>query len=130
MRKFILHQRSIYRSFVIEKLSISRARSFLVASRKTHRPNVSASAVNLLRQKRKKRTLVETLWVQTICKAYQQTIKATTSKDSGNKHHFLLFLVSCFSPVIKYCLSSVSISVVLLHQKSIKQSIRQHIIKF
>ena len=38
-----------------------RSRSFLVASRKTHRPNVSASAVNLLRQKRKKRTLAETL---------------------------------------------------------------------
>ena len=38
-----------------------RSRSFLVASRKTHRPKVSASAVNLLRQKRKKRTLAETL---------------------------------------------------------------------
>ena len=37
------------------------SRSFLVASQKTHRPNVSASAVNLLRQKRKKRTLAETL---------------------------------------------------------------------
>ena len=31
------------------------------ASRKTHRQTVSASAVNLLRQKRKKRTLAETL---------------------------------------------------------------------
>ena len=40
-----------------------RSRSFLVASRKTHRPNVSASAVNLLRQKRKKRTLAETLTI-------------------------------------------------------------------
>ena len=38
-----------------------RSHSFLAASRKTHRPNVSASAVNLLRQKRKKRTLAETL---------------------------------------------------------------------
>ena len=34
---------------------------FLCASRKTHRHTVSASAVNLLRQKRKKRTLAETL---------------------------------------------------------------------
>ena len=34
---------------------------FLCASRKTHRQTVSASAVNLLRQKRKKRTLPETL---------------------------------------------------------------------
>ena len=34
---------------------------FLCASRKTHRQTVSASAVNLLRQKRKKRTLAETL---------------------------------------------------------------------
>ena len=38
-----------------------RSRSLLVASRKTHRPNVSALAVNLLRQKRKKCTLAETL---------------------------------------------------------------------
>ena len=38
-----------------------RSRTFLVASRKTHRPNVSASAVNLLCQKRKKHTLAETL---------------------------------------------------------------------
>ena len=42
-----------------------RSRSFLVASRKTHRPNVSASAVNLLRQKRKKGTLAETLMTST-----------------------------------------------------------------
>ena len=34
---------------------------FLCASRKTHRQTVSASEVNLLRQKRKKRTLAETL---------------------------------------------------------------------
>ena len=36
-------------------------RCFLCASRKTHRQTTSASAVNLLRQKRKKRTLAETL---------------------------------------------------------------------
>ena len=34
---------------------------FLCAPRKTHRQTVSASAINLLRQKRKKRTLAETL---------------------------------------------------------------------
>ena len=34
---------------------------FLCASRKTHRQTVSASAVNLLRQKRKKHALAETL---------------------------------------------------------------------
>ena len=36
-------------------------RSIFHRSRKTHRQTVSASAVNLLRQKRKKRTLAETL---------------------------------------------------------------------
>ena len=44
---------------------------FLCAPRKTHRQTVSASAINLLCQKRKKRTLAETLKVDSVVKKYE-----------------------------------------------------------
>ena len=72
VHRSIFHRNTIYRSVIIEvnwSLQISAHKEdgvlfsllFLCASRKTHRQTVSASAVNLLRQKRKKGTLAETL---------------------------------------------------------------------
>ena len=68
VRMSIFDRNNIYRGFNI-KVQISAHKDgrvsfsllFLCASRKTHRQTVSASAVNLLRQKRKKHTLAETL---------------------------------------------------------------------
>ena len=62
MCRSIFHRNTIYRSVIIEVRfrhikKISFSLPFLCASRQT----VSASAVNLLHQKRKKRTLAETL---------------------------------------------------------------------
>ena len=71
MRRSIFHRNTIYRSVIIEvnrspqisahKDGVSFSLLFLCASRKTHRQTVGALAVNLLRQKRKKPTLAETL---------------------------------------------------------------------
>ena len=72
VRRSIFHSKNIYRSIIIEvNLEVLRSThkddgvSFLLlslcASRKTYRQTVSVSAINLLRQKCKKRTLTETL---------------------------------------------------------------------
>ena len=64
VRRSIFHRNTIYRSVIIEvnwSPQIAAHKEDVCASRKTHRQTVSASAVNLLRQKRKKRTLAETL---------------------------------------------------------------------
>ena len=68
VRGSIFHRNTIYRSVIIEvnwspqisahkEDGVSFSLLFLCASRKTHRQTVIASAVNLLRQKRNKRTL-------------------------------------------------------------------------
>ena len=66
-QRYLCHWKTIYRSVIIEVLRSLRIKmlefflaAVLCASRKTHRQTVSASAVSLLRQKRKKRTLAET----------------------------------------------------------------------
>ena len=72
MRRFIFHRNTIFRRVIIEvnwspQISAHKedgvlfSMLFLCASRKRHRQTVSASAVNWLHQKRKKRTLAETL---------------------------------------------------------------------
>ena len=63
MRRSIFHFRSIINEInsAHKEDGVSFSMLFLCASRKTHRQTVSASAINLLHQKRKKRTLVETL---------------------------------------------------------------------
>ena len=77
VRRSIFHRNTIYRSVIIEvnwspqisahkEDGVSFSLLFLCASWKTHRQTVCASAVNLLRHKRKKRTLAETLSMRRI----------------------------------------------------------------
>ena len=71
VRRSIFHRNTIYRSVIEVNWSpqisahkedgVSFSLLFLCVLRKTYRQTVSASAANLLRQKRKKRTLAETL---------------------------------------------------------------------
>ena len=79
---------------------------FLCVSRKTHRQTVSASAVNLLRQKRKKRTLAKTLgssWVDSVDSVFcsRAQINARTCNPSISSQalyhcppHYELFYLS------------------------------------
>ena len=70
VRRSIFHRNTFYRSVIIEvnwspqilahkEDGVSFLLLFLCVSQKTHRQTVNASAVNSLRQKRKKRTLAK-----------------------------------------------------------------------